>query len=251
MSSYFDCFTKPLWVYVTVASGARFDATITEDNLVVGHVGSVKPLCPQDFVKMALAIDCPDEKDSMRHFYIGQGSWADESLYTIWKRLPAYVNRVGLSEDQEDTYKSLQFLNRPYLNISVKGFNAIIKYRSYGDELGLFSYNGGERLAASTVVSLITGRPVTQEQAFEMLVVDDGYGQTLAAKMATADTATASDTAAVSDAVEGLLLLKEYCPIDMDLVEFRAAQLAARMVEIKATITIATTTATATTISPA
>jgi len=196
---------------------------------------------------MALNLDCTSEVDTMRHFYIGQGSWADTSLYTIWKKMPAYMSKVGLSEDQENTNRFFQYM-RAEPTLFIKGFHGIVNSKFYGEDLRLFSYKDHDRLSASAVVNLVTGRPVTEHQAFEMLIVNDEYGQTLADKIipilfaetmadATnyankiAETMTVATVATVATVVTATTA-EEPCPVDMDLVEFRAKQLAIRMTEL-------------------
>jgi hypothetical protein len=109
VDEYLADLKKPVQVYIE-HEGRRMTATIREDNLFVPHTGVAKghPLTALQFVTFGVrclhpTCTMPVTTDTfLRPLYVSQGWLRDESLWWLWKRMPAYYEQIG--QEREEIY---------------------------------------------------------------------------------------------------------------------------------------------------
>ena len=102
VDEYLADLKKPVQVYIE-HEGRRMTATIREDNFFVPHDGVAKgrPLTPLQFVAFGVRCLHPTcimpitVNTFLRPLYVSQGWLRDESLWWLWKRMPAYYEQIG------------------------------------------------------------------------------------------------------------------------------------------------------------
>jgi hypothetical protein len=107
VDEYLADLKKPVQVYIE-HEGRRMTATIREDNLFVPHTGVAKgrPLTALQFVTFGVRCLHPTCRmpitvnTFLRPLYVSQGWLKDESLWWLWKRMPAYYEQIGQEREE-------------------------------------------------------------------------------------------------------------------------------------------------------
>jgi len=174
-SRYLSEYRLPMLVYVQDEENTKHYATIKKNYMIRGWPSNKDETLPE-FVARAhplggLREDLPSLKDALREINIAEGEFAHTSLWTLWRKLPGYMDKAGIAylPEQEEAIAYFQdtFL-RTGLPCIVSGFpeDPIV----YDNNL-LFRIGARDCLTPQDAVYYVTARTISFEDSLAVILV--------------------------------------------------------------------------------
>jgi hypothetical protein len=158
-------------VYVQDEEKTKHFATIKKNFMIRGWPSEKDETLPEFVARTHLRDDLPSLRDALRELTIAEGEWAHTSLWTMWKKLPGYMDVAGIAYLPEQEACRDYFYERTLsscITCIVEGFpEEPIIYENNR----LFRWGERDCLTPQDAVYYITARSVSFEDALHLLVI--------------------------------------------------------------------------------
>ena len=169
--TYLNEYHLPMLVYVQDEENTKHYATIKKNYAIRGWPGTKDETLPEFVARVHLLDDLPSLKDALRELTIAEGACAHTSLWTMWRKLPGYMDKAGVAYLPEQE-ACREYFEETSLNSGlpciVDGFpeDPIV----YEDNR-LFRLGERNCLTPQDAVYYVTARSISFEEALAVLVV--------------------------------------------------------------------------------